>query len=496
MENQLKVSIYIRVSTSKQANEGDSLDEQEKELKKFCEYKGYLIHKIHIEAGRSAKDTNRPEYQRLMKDIEGEKINAVIVKKLDRLSRSLLDFEGFMITAQKHNVEFISLKENFDTTTAMGKAMLRVALVFAQLEREQTAERITDVMNYRAEQGLRNGGVTPYGYDLINKEMLPHKQEKKVFLLMVEHFLKTRSTVAVASMLNEAGFKNRSGKLWDCRRIEKMLKSPLYKGQMIWGKRVYAGIHQPLISEAQFEEIQTRFRHILSKPLESTGKALLRGLLTCGHCDSVMTPSSSYNHRKLKYYYYRCVSTVTASGRRRKKCEYKYVGFKVIDSRILNLLLSFSQEQGFNVLENQILKYNQEQERDEQKIKADLSALEHRMELIKANKDRYLDSLISSQFLSTERKKINEKMEELELEEKQVKAIIYKQQFELNQKEATKIDLASFKQELITFRKDYDTYTPEELRRAILNLIKGITYHPDKLLIHFHRLPWPMEFSG
>lgn len=81
-----------------------------------------------------------------------------MVKKLDRLSRSLLDFEALMLKMQEHNVEFISIKESFDTTTAMGKAMLLVALVFAQLEREQTAERITDVMDYRASLGLQKGG--------------------------------------------------------------------------------------------------------------------------------------------------------------------------------------------------------------------------------------------------------------------------------------------------------------------------------------------------
>ena len=91
MPDTFKVSLYIRVSTERQANEGDSLDEQEKELRRFCEFKHYAIHQVHIEPGRSAKDTKRPEYQKLMADIEAQRINAVVVKKLDRLSRSLLE---------------------------------------------------------------------------------------------------------------------------------------------------------------------------------------------------------------------------------------------------------------------------------------------------------------------------------------------------------------------------------------------------------------------
>jgi len=113
--------LYIRVSTDRQAKEGDSLEEQESELKKFCEYRGFRIHKVLIERGKSGGNTNRPEYQKLAADIEAGKINAVVVKKLDRLSRSLLDFEQLMTRLQAKNVEFISLRQNFDTTAAMEK---------------------------------------------------------------------------------------------------------------------------------------------------------------------------------------------------------------------------------------------------------------------------------------------------------------------------------------------------------------------------------------
>ena len=139
-------SPYIRVSTERQANEGDSLEEQESELKKYCDFRKFAIHQTYIERGKSGGNTNWPEYQKLMKDIAQKKINAVVVKKLDRLSRSLLDFEDLMRMMNENDVEFISIKENFDTTTAMGKAMLRVALVFAQLEREQTSERLGGVL--------------------------------------------------------------------------------------------------------------------------------------------------------------------------------------------------------------------------------------------------------------------------------------------------------------------------------------------------------------
>ena len=495
MTNQFKVSIYIRVSTSKQANEGDSLDEQEKELKKFCEYKNYLIHKTHIEAGRSAKDTNRPEYQRLMRDIEAGKINAVVVKKLDRLSRSLLDFEGFMVTAQKHNVEFISLKENFDTTTAMGKAMLRVALVFAQLEREQTSERVKDVMLYRAEQGLQNGGSPAYGYDIINTELVPQRLERKIVELMFNVFAETRSITDTAKILNEAGHSTRKGKPWDKRVIDNMLQNPLYIGKIRWCDKEYSGIHQPIIGQKKFDDIQKIFkeqRYVINKHKTN---AVLQSILFCGECGSPMTPSHSWNRTKRKYYYYRCTKS-NSSEKGMSNCKASHASFKSAESRCLNLLVALTQEQQFKILENPILKHNQIIEREFQKIKADIVMLENKLEATTAKKDRYLDSLISSEFLSSERKKINSKLEELELEEKQIKAGIYKQQFEFSQKEDESIDLIALKASLIDFRKDYETFPPQQLRKYLITTIQEIKYYPDKLKIQFRKLPWPVEFQA
>jgi len=121
MTDLFKVALYIRVSTERQANEGDSLEEQETELKKYCDFRQFSIHQIYIERGKSGGNTNRPEYQKLVKDIQKRKINAVVVKKLDRLSRSLLDFENLMNMMNENDVEFISIKENFDTRAGLEK---------------------------------------------------------------------------------------------------------------------------------------------------------------------------------------------------------------------------------------------------------------------------------------------------------------------------------------------------------------------------------------
>ncbi len=179
----------------------------------------------------------------------------MVVKKLDRLSRSLLDFEQLITRLQANSVEFISLRENFDTTTAMGKAMLRMALVFAQLEREQTAERISDVMYYRATQGHRNGGVAPFGYVSANKELVISNAQKPIVEQIFKLFLETQSTASVANYLNDAKCMLPKGKSWKDTRIEWILKNPTYKGMVVWKSESYPGLHPPLIAPSVWDQV-------------------------------------------------------------------------------------------------------------------------------------------------------------------------------------------------------------------------------------------------
>ena len=160
-----RCALYVRVSTLNQAEDGESLDEQVETLEKYCSFKNWQIHGIYREEGVSGKDLKRPAFQRMLSEVEKGKINTVIVKKLDRLSRSIVDFEGLYNFFQDKAVDLVSTQENFDTSTALGRTVIRIVLVFAQLEREQTSERTRDIMAHRARQGLYNGGYPALGYD-------------------------------------------------------------------------------------------------------------------------------------------------------------------------------------------------------------------------------------------------------------------------------------------------------------------------------------------
>ena len=495
MQNKFIVDLYIRVSTDRQAKEGDSLEEQESELKKFCEYRNYQLRNIYIERGKSGSNTNRPEYQKLLTDIHQNKIQAVVVKKIDRLSRSLLDFEAFMVLLQEKNIEFISLKENFDTTNAMGKAMLRVALVFAQLEREQTSERIKDVFEYRASHGLFNGGICPYGYTNVNKELIPYPKERQVVELIFDKFIDLKSTTQVAKFLNETGYRDRNSKLWDKRRIQKILQYKTYIGKTLWNGKHYQGIHQPIISDQKHEEVQIIFDRRRNLKEKSSTKAILQKLLFCGFCGSPMTPSHSLNKIKVRYYYYRCTSTHNAE-KGQLKCKYKYVPFKAIEPRFAELLLSLSEQDHFKPVELQINKHNDRIAGKRNDIQNKMLIYEEKLKTTKSKKENYLDTLISSKFLSSERKLINNKINELELEEKQFQAQLYTLQFELTIKLDEFIMLTDLKKILVSFKTNYEIFSHDQVKEFFSANIKEVIYYPDKLSIQFRALPWPIDFAN
>ena len=492
LDNELfTVSLYIRVSTDRQAKEGDSLEEQESELKKYCDYRGFRIHHILIEKGKSGGNTNRPEYQKLIKDIEAKKIDAVVVKKLDRLSRSLLDFEQLMTTMQANGVEFISLRESFDTTTAMGKAMLRIALVFAQLEREQTSERLRDVLSFRASQGLFNGGMYPYGYTAINKELVPHLKEKKVVEVMIRQFIDLKSVAEVAHFLNDQGYRNRLGKLWDRRQVQRTLQNPLYVGKMKWGDALHQGLHQPLMSEKQFNEIQMIFKSGNRLVKESTTGAYLQKLLWCD-CGHAMTPSHSLNKNRMRYDYYRCTSTQSAE-KGQSTCVVKYVPLQKTEALILHSVIALSHNPLFQSLENKVLKFNQGIALEVQDLHATLSTFQKQLDTLKRRQDAYLDSLISGTLSTGERKSLSKRLEELEAEEKQIKSSILKTDFEITQKSYEQIDWLFFKQALISFKEDHLQSSTEQLKTYFHHHLKRIVLSPEKVILIFKRLPWPID---
>ncbi len=238
-EKMLKAALYIRVSTTYQIDK-DSLPFQRQELINYAKYAlGIDDVEIFEDAGYSGKNTERPAYQDMMSRIRKKEFTHLMVWKIDRISRNLLDFSAMYEELKKYDVVFVSKNEQFDTSSAMGEAMLKIILVFAELERKLTSERVKGVMLSRAEKGLWNGTTVPLGYIWDSK---PKKGEDKVTFPVVDPeeaklvqyiydlYEELHSTNKVAIKLNEDKVKSKRDNPWDAKTINEIISNPFYIG--------------------------------------------------------------------------------------------------------------------------------------------------------------------------------------------------------------------------------------------------------------------------
>lgn len=193
--------------------------------------------KVYQDAGYSGKNTERPAFQQLLKDIRADRIGKLYVYRLDRFSRSVADFGQLWNVLQQHNVEFVSVNESFDTSTPMGRAMLHIIMVFAQLERETTAERVRDNYYRRASLGIWPGGPAPFGFDNGRMEskdgrrapaLVPNDQAQVVRRIFAEYAAEDMSLSGLAKKLTLAGIPGPKRDQWDNVTLSRLLHNPAY----------------------------------------------------------------------------------------------------------------------------------------------------------------------------------------------------------------------------------------------------------------------------
>ena len=251
----LRIAGYVRVSSQRQATEGDSLAAQQHEIEQEVEFRKRRDNweveslELYVDAGKSAKDQNRPQLQRLKRDIAAGKIDLVICFKLDRITRSLKDFVDLWALFAEHDVDVISLREKFDTSMPTGEAMVQLIMVFAQLERKMTAERTFSIMRDRADRGLWNGGHI-LGYRSRPDE--PGKLEidpeaAAIVRRIFELFEELGSAGAVTRRLNDLGIryptyrtrsdKTRGGNRFVKQKVIGILRNLIYLARFAGARR-------------------------------------------------------------------------------------------------------------------------------------------------------------------------------------------------------------------------------------------------------------------
>lgn len=285
----VKGACYVRVSTDNQLD-NYSIEEQTERLEAYCLAKDIHIVKIYTDGGYSGGNTNRPALQQMLTDIDAGIIDIVVVYKLDRLSRSQKDTLNLIedrFLAQ--NVNFISINENFDTSTPFGRAMIGILSVFAQLEKDQITERFTMGRIGRAKSGYFHGGpAAPTGYDYVDGKLIINEYEALQVRELYQRFLKGYSVYDCWKYMSQNYTTKYGG--WNSETlVRNVLKNEVYTGKVKFQGKTYPGNHQPIISEDTFKRVQEIFQGSSRKsdsPLRSPFKAstLLSGLIYCGKC--------------------------------------------------------------------------------------------------------------------------------------------------------------------------------------------------------------------
>lgn len=247
MESKLLAAIYIRVSTQDQVMHGISLQAQEQSLENYAKSQGYEIYKIYRDEGKSGKDIkHRPAMQEMLQDAEFRKFHAIFIYKLDRFSRSLLDLITTIEKLKKLGIDFVSLQDKIDTTSATGKLMFHIISAFAEFERNVTTERTKFTM----ENKFKMGGLTtraPLGYKIVNKELKP-AENSYIVQEIFQTFLNTN--ISLTQLSKRYGLS--------VNGLKKVLSNETYLGKIKFNKQTNQGKHTPLLSQELFDKVQQK----------------------------------------------------------------------------------------------------------------------------------------------------------------------------------------------------------------------------------------------
>jgi len=283
--------------------------------------------------GFSGGNLDRPALQRLKEDIIAGKIDMVVIYKLDRLSRSLLNFAELQQFFEKYHVSFCSVTQQIDTSTSAGKMMLNILMSFGEYERLVIAERTRDKMAASRRRGMWMGGYVPFGFFVKDKKLYANPKEAPVARRIFKRFVEIQSPKQIAYELNRDGITPRTGKPWTSDYISRILDNYTYVGDVCFQGEVVKGEHDGIISR----NVWNRVREIKASrdPYDhSRGIAELtvplKGILRCGHCGCSMKPVFTTRGKK-RYYYYYCHKDTR---RDKKCCPVGKVGFATIEDTV------------------------------------------------------------------------------------------------------------------------------------------------------------------
>ncbi len=300
--------LYLRVSTEDQAREGFSLPEQKERLETFCKFKGYEIVDYYEDAGISAKTGNyRPEFERLKEDIKSKRINTIIALKLDRITRSIFDWEKIMTFLDENDAYIDCANDEVNTTNANGKIISRLLMSVSQNEIERTSERTKVGLAGAIKQG-HLPSQAPLGYKHENKKLVIDYSTKDVVVRIFELYYNGNSYQTISNILNEEQVLGKTN--WRDSTITAILENEVYKGDFVHGKRTkhptyYENVVEPIVSKEMWEDCQAQKKKN-SRAYQRTLTYLFLQKIRCPRCNNLMGGKATKKKNGNVYYYYYC----------------------------------------------------------------------------------------------------------------------------------------------------------------------------------------------
>jgi len=493
--------LYLRVSTERQAQvkEG-SLDTQLGTLKKFCEIKSshgteeWVVVEVYREEGKSGKNTDRPEYQRMIQDIRHGKLNVILCTKIDRIHRSLMDFYRLHELLEKHNVAFVSLNENWDTSAPMGRFGLKLTLAVAELEREQTSQRTREKLAWRAEEGLWNGGqVLGYDIDPDNKGVLKvNPVETKIVREIFETYLKLGSFRQTAQAINAKGYRSkayesRRGHVRGNRKLTKsgvihILTNPVYIGKVSFKGEVFPAKHEPIIDETLWNAVSARAaanRVVRSKPRAQKNHCfLLEGLARCGVCGAYLTPSYSSGRSEV-YFYYTCTSAHNGAD----ECRLKRVCAPALEELVAERLRMMGRDEMFL---QQILDESDATTKGEMAIIEDQRALQQRA---LAPIEQQIQNIVHFIAQGKSSAALAQELEQLEIQKAQIESELERIDLEAREITNRALNVRAIQEGLGLFEEIWEHAAPEERKDLMRFYVYKVIFTPTEVKMGLYTRP-------
>ena len=306
----LRCAIYTRKSSEEGLDmEFNSLDAQREACEAYvtsqrCE--GWAtIRERYDDGGFSGGTLERPGLKQLLTDIEDGLIDVIVVYKIDRLSRSLMDFARLVEIFDRHSVTFVSVTQSFNTTTSMGRLTLNILLSFAQFEREVIGERIRDKVAASRKRGMWMGGWAPMGYDVKDRKLVINQAEAATVRQIFERFVELGSATVLATELADKGVRNKRGRLIDKGFLYKLLNNRVYIGEAVHKGTGFPGEHKAIIDQGLWDKVHGILKESPRKRAANTRAqtpALLKGLIFTD-AGTAMTPTATKKGSRLYRYY-------------------------------------------------------------------------------------------------------------------------------------------------------------------------------------------------